>query len=167
MNIIEILGKIGFDWRMALANLVNFLIIFWLLKKYAFAPIQKSLKNRQDKVKKGIEDSKKAEAQAVMAEQNYKQKMEAARKDADGIVATAHDQSKKMIQKSRSQADSDAELIRERARTDIEKERQEMESGIKEHASDIAISIAEKILKKEVDKKLNESLVSDIVKQSS
>jgi F0F1-type ATP synthase membrane subunit b/b' len=43
MDILGILGKIGFDWQVALANLVNFLIIFWILKKFAFKPVREIL----------------------------------------------------------------------------------------------------------------------------
>ena len=41
MDLIEILSKVGFDWRMALSNLVSFLIVFFILKKYALEQINK------------------------------------------------------------------------------------------------------------------------------
>ena len=62
VNLYEILQKIGFDWQVALANLVNFLIILFLLKKFAFKPIGKLIKDRQDKINEGLQKTKEAEA---------------------------------------------------------------------------------------------------------
>ncbi|MBU4369492.1 ATP synthase F0 subunit B, partial [Patescibacteria group bacterium] len=59
MDLQRILGNLGFDWRMALANLVNFLIIFFVLKKYAFKPIKEKLEEREKKIKTGLEDAEK------------------------------------------------------------------------------------------------------------
>jgi F0F1-type ATP synthase membrane subunit b/b' len=61
----EILGKIGFDWQVALANLVNFLIIVFLLKKFAFKPIAKIIQDRQNKINEGLENAKKAAEEAM------------------------------------------------------------------------------------------------------
>src|SRR3989344_45130 len=62
VDIYGILQKIGFDWQVALANLVNFLIILFLLKKFAFKPIGKLIKDRQDKINEGLQKTKEAEA---------------------------------------------------------------------------------------------------------
>ena len=59
VNIYEILGKIGFDWQVALASLVNFLIILFVLKKFAFKPIKKLIQERQNKINEGIEKEKR------------------------------------------------------------------------------------------------------------
>jgi len=47
MNIGQILSNLGFDWQIAFANLINFLIILWLLKRYAFTPIKNTLETRK------------------------------------------------------------------------------------------------------------------------
>ena len=56
----EILSKIGFDYRVALANLVNFLIVLWVLQKFAFPKIQIVLAERQAKIRKGLADAEAA-----------------------------------------------------------------------------------------------------------
>ena len=83
MNILEILGNIGFDWRIAFANLVNFLIIFYLLKRYAFGPIGRILDERRRKIEEGLEHAREAETNLMMA------KEERARDEAAQILNKA------------------------------------------------------------------------------
>jgi len=49
-SVLNNLGKMGFDWHMALFNLVNFLILYFILKKYLFGSISATIAERQKKV---------------------------------------------------------------------------------------------------------------------
>ena len=58
MNVFDpIIKNLGIDWKIFLAQLVNFGIVFFVLKKFAFSPIQKLLKERQSKIEKGLDDA--------------------------------------------------------------------------------------------------------------
>ncbi|MFH1890516.1 MAG: F0F1 ATP synthase subunit B [Candidatus Kuenenbacteria bacterium] len=163
MNILEILGKIGFDWRMGLANLVNFLIIFWLLKKYAFGPIAKKIKERDEKIQKGLEDSERAASEVMMAKENYEKKINEAKREANLIIAKAADQGKELVNKAAENAQDKAEKIISGAETVIQKEKETMIAEIKEETVEIAIQITEKIIKEKLDKASNETLIKKLI----
>ena len=57
----DALSGIGFDWRVALINFINFLIILWIFSKFIFPKILKVLKKRKEEIQKGIENTKKTE----------------------------------------------------------------------------------------------------------
>jgi len=61
VNIYEILQKIGFDWQVALANLFNFLIIFFIFKKFGFPYIKKIINERQRKISEGLDKAEEAD----------------------------------------------------------------------------------------------------------
>ncbi|MGB0757253.1 MAG: F0F1 ATP synthase subunit B [Patescibacteria group bacterium] len=164
MDIMEILGKIGFDWRMALANLVNFLIIFWLLKRYAFAPIKRTLNKRQEEVGKGLEDAEKARTELVMAKENYEKKMNEARAEAQGIVTKAHEQAESMKQTATEEAEAKVEKIVADARSAIKQERERMERELQAKTVDIALEVAGKILKQKLDPKTESALIKELTK---
>lgn len=161
MNIMEILGKMGFNWRMALANLVNFLIIFWLLKKYAWKPLQKTIQEREDKIDKGLEDAKRAASEVTMAKENYDQKINEAKKEANLIIAKASEQGRSMISKAAEDASEKAEKIVTNAKEIIEKEKEKMKEDLKQETVEIAIEITEKILKEKLDDKKFISKLTD------
>ncbi len=156
MNILEILGKIGFDWRMALANLVNFFIIFWLLKRYAFGPISRILEDRKKKIEQGLEDAKKAERDKIMAQQKFEEIVTRARQEADSIVSRAQEQSKEIIQHAMQRAEEKVRQMVQEARGQISKDRQRMEKEIQTQAARVALLAAERILQKEFTQKEEE-----------
>ena len=93
MDIGLILANLGFDWRVALANLANFLIIVWILKRFAFKPIEKAIKNREDKIRKGVEDAERAATEFQMAKQTCDKTIEEAKYEANKIIASSQGQS--------------------------------------------------------------------------
>lgn len=164
MDIADILGKIGFDWRMALANLINFLIIFWLLKRYAFQPIQRKLAERQSIIKQGMEDAESAKTERISAETNYERKLAEARDEAQKIIATAHEHSEEMTKKATADAQQQVERIVSDARAMIAKEKQHMESELQAKTAEIAIQVAEKILKQKIDTVADAQLIKEAIK---
>ncbi len=163
MDIMEILSKIGFDWRMALANLINFLIIFWLLKRFALEPIKRVLRDREEKIKQSIEDAKKAESERIMATSNYEQKMAEARKEAALIISQAHEQSENMLKKATAQTEEKVAKMLSDARSLIESEKEKMLKGLEEKTVEIAVVVAEKIIKKELDLETEKKVISELV----
>ncbi len=89
INVLEILGKIGFDWQVALANLVNFLIILYLLKKFAFKPIKNIIQERQNKISEGLEKAEEAEVRLKDIDQIAKKLFSKAQNEALAIVSLA------------------------------------------------------------------------------
>lgn len=162
-TIIEILSKIGFDWRMALANLVNFLIIFWLLKRYAFAPIKKVLSERREKIDQGLEDAQKAQTELTMAKQTSEQELAHARQKAQEIIAQAHEQGKEMLVKAESDTQAKVDKLVSDARGVIAKEKQAMEADIEEKTVTIALEVSSKIIKEKLDEKKDKALIEGLL----
>ena len=163
MVILDILSKIGFNWQMALANLVNFLIIFWLLKRFAFEPLKKILKERADKIDKGLEDAKKTETEFTMAKQKSSEYLAEARATAQEIVTKAHDQSKKMLVKAKADTESQTQALVQEARELIAKEKQQMTADLEAKTVDIALLVAEKILREKIDSDRDKVLIEKML----
>lgn len=163
MNILTELAKLGFDWRMGLANLVNFLIIFWLLKKFAFRPIAAKIKEREEKINKGLEDAQKAAAEVTMAKENYEKKINEAKKEANLIIAEASEQGKKLINKASADAEQKAFTIIADAKQVINKEKERMLAEVKKETVELGVAIAEKILKEKLDSKKDEELIQKLI----
>lgn len=61
IDILEILGKIGFDWQVALVNTINFLLVFFLLQKFLFPTLRKAVEDRRAKIKEGLDKAQEAD----------------------------------------------------------------------------------------------------------
>ncbi|MFZ2523216.1 MAG: ATP synthase F0 subunit B, partial [Minisyncoccia bacterium] len=105
---LSILAKIGFDWQVALANLVNFIIIIFILRKFAFNPIKEVISKRQSIINTGLENAKIAETDRVMADELKKSTLSEARLRADEIISDANRKAEMIL----SKAKSDAEILK-------------------------------------------------------
>lgn len=125
----DIFQTFAINWYLVIAQIVNFLIIFYLLKRYVYKPVFSMLQKRADIIRKGIEDAKKSSNAFEEAEQerkstikksrdDAKQILDAARKDADDIITTAQEKAKKqtdiMLQDAQSTIERETHLAEER-----------------------------------------------------
>ena len=159
----QILKNFGFDWRLALANLINFLIIVWLLKRYAFKPIKKILTERENKIKKGLEDAEKSATELQLSKQTSEKILLNARNEANEIIARVNKESEQIIAEGSKTADKKTKEIVNRSKQIIEQEKQKMLTEIKNEVVDLVINVSEKIIKQKTEQKEKE-LIENLLK---
>lgn len=158
MDILEILGKIGFDWQVAVANLVNFLIIYWILKRYAFKPIKETIAKRQAKINEGLDSAQAAETELRLAKDKGEEITKEARMEANVIISKAKEAGDAMIAKSEADAKTKADEMIARAETAISQEKVAAEKELRSKAADLVASGVQKILQEEVTSERSQAL---------
>ena len=98
----DILKNFGVDPVLVGAQIVNFLIIFYLLKKFLYKPVLGMLKKRADKIEEGL---KQAEESRLALEKTLEEEKK--------ILSKAQDEAKKIIEESRTQAIEVSQKIEE------------------------------------------------------
>lgn len=106
----EILKTFGFDPILLGAQIINFLIIFYLLKRFLYKPVLGMLKTREDKIKEGI---KQAEEARITLEKTLEEEKK--------IFAKAHEESKLLIADAKTQAIEVSKEVEENAKKQAEK----------------------------------------------
>lgn len=105
-EILNILGSVGFNWHVALANFFNFLIILFLLNKFFFKKIGKTIDTRHSIIERGLNQARDAEKALAAAEEQKNVVLQDARKERDTIVAQgealAHDLALKIEQEAQA-----------------------------------------------------------------
>ena len=86
-EILNILGSVGFNWHVALANFFNFLIILFLLNKFFFKKIGATIDARHGIIERGLNQARDAEKALLSAEEQKNELLKTARKERDTIVA--------------------------------------------------------------------------------
>ena len=162
--VIDILTNIGFDWRVALANLFNFIIIFILLDKFVFGVVRKSLKKRKETIEKGVEDAEKANSALVMAEEEKDGIVKEAYIQANSITADAYKKAKETVSRSVKEASDKAEIVMNEADLTIARKTKEQEKELQGKTVDMVISGMEKVLRDEMTPDIQERMVKNITK---
>lgn len=154
----EVLSNIGFDWQVALANFINFLIIFWILKKFVFGPVGKIITERNEKIQSGIDQAQQSETELLVAKQKAEQEIKAARSQANQIVADAKETADDQLAHAKDKASTEATAIVEKAHLQIEKDKIQMEKELYEKTAGLVAMGVEKILDEEVTESKNSDL---------
>ena len=143
-----------------------FIILLFLLAKFAWKPILKSVKERETKIETALEASEKArEEMAALKSQNEDLRKEAL-VERDALLKEAREMKDKIVAEAKNTAKEEGERIIESAREVITNEKMAAVTEIKNQVATLSIEIAEKIVKEKLstDEK-QKTLVDGLVKE--
>ncbi len=149
-------------WSMIVVWL-NTLILFLLVKKFLFKPIQNVLAQRDSEVRSMYETAEAAQANAKAMEAEYTEKLSDAKNEANRIMQTAAKSASEKGDQIVAEAQSKAADLLTKAQHTIEQERKAAVSEIQSQVADMAVAIAEKVIEKEIDPKTHAKLVEDFI----
>jgi len=144
-----------------------FLIVLFVLKKYAWKPILASLKEREDSIEDALKAADEAKKEMAALQAKNEELLKKAREERDVILADARKIKDKIISESREKAVKEASIIIDNAREQINSEKQAALVEIKNLIAIYSIEIAEKVLKQELsDKKKQQGYVEKMIKET-
>lgn len=147
--------------------MVSFGVVTFILIKYAWKPILKAIKERENTIEKRLLAAKKAKDELSRIEFGNEKITALAKIERENMLKEAKEIKNKVIEEARNEAKIEARKIIEEARRGVEKEKIDAINEIKNQISDLSIIIAQKILKHELEskenqKKLVNKLIEDI-----
>lgn len=137
----EIIKSFGIDPILLAAQVVNFLIIFWLLKKFAYKPIFKVLSDRKKAIAetvKNAEETKKALEKAVEEEKKI---LKNAQTQAQQILSDAKASSDQIMEESRTTAKEQVEKMMAEAHAKMQQETKQMEKDLAVRTAAMAVEL--------------------------
>lgn len=161
----ELVKNFGIQPILLVAQIVNFLIIFWLLKKFAYKPIFDVLQKRKNEIAEGVknaEDSAKALEKALEEEKTILKK---AQTQSQVILSDAQKQATDMLAEAENAAKVRGEKILEEAKQEIERQTQETEKRLAAHTARLAVDLLEKSISGMVDTKTQKEVLEKAAKK--
>jgi F-type H+-transporting ATPase subunit b len=144
---------------------LSFLIVLFLLKKYAWKPILEGLRSREEGIASALDAAKEAKEEMARLKASNEDLLKEARNERDLMLKEAKEIREKTIAKAEQEAKEKADAILARATADIENEKLAAMTELKNQVADISLDIAEKILRKKLsDDSEQKALIDDLVK---
>ncbi len=150
---------IGVNFWTALFILLNFLVLFFVAKKFLFVPVKDMIDSRQKEIDTMYAEADEAKANAETMEEEYRQKLSAAQETSDRIVKEAVARGKNREEEILRQAALEADAIREKASADIAREKKKALNDAKDEISSLALEIAGKVVGASLDEDRQKQLV--------
>jgi len=129
-----------------IVEVLAFLLILWVLAKYVVPPINKAMVDRQEAIRRRIEELDEAKAQAQAVEEQYREQLKEARHEAARIREEAREEGAVITAELREQAQSEAERIVRQAHLQVEAERQQVVQQLRRQVGTMATTLAERIV---------------------
>lgn len=147
-------------------TLLIFALFWFLLGRFAFGPIQKALKKREQDIQDSLDEAKKArEEMANLTAQNERLLVEA-REERAKILREAKDAKNAIIEEAKEKAREEARRLVVNAKQEIENQRKAAVTDLKNQVGLLAVEIAEKILQQQLKNKADQQqYVNDLVKK--
>jgi len=155
----DILQNFGIDPLLLTAQVVNFLIIFWLLKRFAYKPIFGMLKKRQKQIEDGIENAKLAEASLQKAQEEEKEIIKKARDEARNLLLDAKVQAQSVVDGAQEKAKIQVAKMLEDGQRKLQDQLTNSEKTLSKHAAELAVKLLEKSLASVVSEKEQKEIV--------
>ena len=154
---------IGVNFWTALATLLNFLVLFFVAKRFLLGPILNIIQQRQQEIDDLYDDANKAKTDAQLMQAEYQQKLDTAHAMSEQIVRDAVLRGQSREEEILRQANREASAILDKAAADIAQEKKKAINDAKDEISDLAMAIAGKVVGRTLDSRDQAALVDGFI----
>ena len=162
---LEIFENLGLNYKLIIAQSVNFVLLLLILQRLAYKPILKVLKDRSDKIEKSLKQAKMIEEELKNTEETKLAEIKKAKGKAEVIIKEAYETAEKRSQESIKKTEIKAQEILEKTKKEILSEKERSVEEAKKEIADISIQVAEKIISSEIDKNKQKDLIDNALRK--
>ena len=157
-------GILSPDVTLVILTWVSFISLLLILHRFAWKPILAGLKEREDYIRKSLDDADKIKTQLAEAEAIKAKILEEAKEKANTIIEQSRKVGNDLAGQIEQRAKKNAEEIIVSAKQEIDGERERVRNALKKESAQTAVGLAEKILKENMDTEKNRNLINQAIK---
>ena len=146
-------------------TIATFLLLVALLAKFAWRPLLEALESRQASIRKSLDDARQAKQELEQLQAESKKILAAARADAESILSTTRADAERLREELKQKARTEAATFVKNAERQIEQETSKALRQLRLEAVDLSVTIASKLLQRNVSREDNERLIEETLKQ--
>ena len=147
------------------AQAAEFLLFIWFTARFIWPWLMRKIEERQKVIADGLAEAERGRSSLNEAHKQTEVLLREARARAQEIVVVAEKSASQRIEESKSQAKSEGERLVAAAKAQIDQEVQSAKQQLREQVATLAVSGAEKILRREVDAKAHADMLNQLKAQ--
>ena len=159
----ELVHSLGIEWRVMVVNLAGFLLLLWLLKKYAFGPIGNILAEREREVDADIEEAERAKEMALADKRAMDEQLAKVDERATAIVADAEKKAEERRRELIKRAEEQSQQIVAEGERHIDVATDRARAQLREETAQIAVQVSERALRQALDDERQSALVDAFI----
>jgi len=142
-----------------------FFAVAWMVMKFGWPHIIAAIEERQQKIAEGLAAADTAQSNLAQAQDKVAEELKAARGKANEIIEQAHQRANQLIDTAKNDAIAEGNRQRSLAEVEIVAAANRAKEELRKQVSVLAVSGAEKLLKREIDANAHKALIDDLAAQ--
>lgn len=155
----DLLGSLGIQWRLFVAQLVNFGIVLFVLWKWVFTPAMTALENRTKTIEKGLKDAEASSHALSSATEEKESTVLAARKEASALLESATAEAEKIRKETIEKTKEEVGELVAQGKAKLAEEKDKIVLDAKSEIADIVVGATEKVMGETLDAKGHKGLI--------
>lgn len=160
----DFLNDFGVQPILLVAQIVNFGILLFILKKLLYKPILKVLKERKDLIAKNLKDSEELEKKLLQTEDDREKIFEKAASKAMMIINEAKNEAAGIIDDAHQKTSLDIKAMIEKGRRTIENEKESMKQEVREQTAELVAQALKKVVENSLSERMQKEILSSNIK---
>jgi F-type H+-transporting ATPase subunit b len=145
-------------------TIVTFALLVFVLGRFGWGPLIEALKEREDGIRKAIEDAASARQTADHLKAQYELELAKAQDKATAMLSQAQAEARKLREQMMKDAEADARRLMEQTKSQLEEEKKKLSRELKADVAGLSVQVAEKLLRHTMNAKEQENLVAGFMK---
>jgi F-type H+-transporting ATPase subunit b len=149
-----------------LFQLVMFILLLALLKKFAWGPLMGIMQEREQHIANEISQAERANLEAKKQLEEQRELLKEARVEAQGLIENARRQGDVQREEIIAIARTEADRIKESAKMEIEQQKEQAVAAIREQVASLSVLIASKVIERELGEQDQQKLIDEFIQEA-
>jgi F-type H+-transporting ATPase subunit b len=146
-------------------TIVCFLVTLFVLKRFAFGPIQKTIDERRERIRQSLEEADRARDEARKLIEEHRALIRQARQESDEILSEARHVADAQRERVREETEADRQRRLEETKRQIEAETRRALEQIRQEVASLALEAAQKVTRNALDSDDQRRLIEDAISE--
>ena len=146
-------------------QMITFIVFVWFIKAYLWEPLTQAMENRTKQITDGLVAAEQGQQKIEQATIEFSTRIDEAKTKASSIINDAESKSKNIVEEARLSAREEAKKIAKSSGQQLEQEINAAREKLKDDVAELSVLCAERIISKEVDKKMHDKIINEVLKK--
>jgi F-type H+-transporting ATPase subunit b len=161
------MDALGIDIKLLIAQLINFILFFYIFKRFIAKPFMEYIKRERDAEMKKQNILKEAEQRLKETEEDIKSMLEDAKTQNRSILRDSQEQAEKKYKEIIEKAHKDGDIISKKITSELEIEREKLYKDVKKYIISTSIVLSSEVLKEYIDDKKQKEIIKSLTEKVS
>ena len=158
------IGALGFDSKAFLIQLITFILAYLVLRRWAFGPIIKVLRERRETIENGVKLGDQLKQEEAALEAKVEKTLQETRQKADGIIADAQDNGRQRVKEAEDKAREKAAGVAAEAESRIAQDTARARKSLEKELVGLVSDATEAVVEEKIDAKKDAALIDRALK---